>query len=369
MPRAAPPCSWRRRPSLRGRTTGSWPSASRRCPRASSARHSSPPGRSRPGSRRRRPTSRSGPSGCWPTPDSPSEHLAQVVVKNRRHGVDNPDAMFRKPVTIDEVLSARMICPPLTLFMLCSPNEGAAAVVLRAATGDGGDGRRRQAGRHLPPLPPPRQRPRRGFAAVRDRRRRHHARRPHWRPTMPTPRPGSGPTTSTSSSARTPMPPANCWPGPSSACASRATRPAILAHGDAMIGGRLPINPSGGLLSKGEPLGASALGQVVELVRQLRGTAGRPPGGGGTGRAGPRDRAGRQRLRHRPRPLTVPRGRQATVIERNTSGWRSVLSTPAHASGPSISAKQVCSGAVAPPGPPSGAPAFPVVVRAVKLPM
>jgi acetyl-CoA acetyltransferase len=38
--------------------------------------------------------------------------------------------------------------------------------------------------------------------------------------------------------------------------------------------GRLPINPSGGLLSKGEPLGASALGQVVELTRQLRGEAG-----------------------------------------------------------------------------------------------
>jgi acetyl-CoA acetyltransferase len=35
------------------------------------------------------------------------------------------------------------------------------------------------------------------------------------------------------------------------------------------------MNPSGGLLSKGEPLGASALGQVVELTRQLRGTAGR----------------------------------------------------------------------------------------------
>jgi acetyl-CoA acetyltransferase len=38
--------------------------------------------------------------------------------------------------------------------------------------------------------------------------------------------------------------------------------------------GRLPVNPSGGLLSKGEPLGASALGQVVELTRQLRGDAG-----------------------------------------------------------------------------------------------
>jgi acetyl-CoA acetyltransferase len=48
----------------------------------------------------------------------------------------------------------------------------------------------------------------------------------------------------------------------------------MLAGGDALVGGRLPVNPSGGLLSKGEPLGASALGQVVEIVRQLRGRAG-----------------------------------------------------------------------------------------------
>ncbi|HEX4244222.1 MAG TPA: thiolase family protein, partial [Acidimicrobiales bacterium] len=48
----------------------------------------------------------------------------------------------------------------------------------------------------------------------------------------------------------------------------------IIEDGSALVGGKLPINPSGGLLSKGEPLGASALGQVVEIVRQLRGTAG-----------------------------------------------------------------------------------------------
>jgi acetyl-CoA acetyltransferase len=47
-----------------------------------------------------------------------------------------------------------------------------------------------------------------------------------------------------------------------------------VAEGVTQIGGRLPVNPSGGLLSKGEPLGASALGQVVELVTQLRGAAG-----------------------------------------------------------------------------------------------
>ena len=49
---------------------------------------------------------------------------------------------------------------------------------------------------------------------------------------------------------------------------------ALIADGATELGGRLPVNPSGGLLSKGEPLGASALGQVVTLVHQLRGDAG-----------------------------------------------------------------------------------------------
>jgi acetyl-CoA acetyltransferase len=48
----------------------------------------------------------------------------------------------------------------------------------------------------------------------------------------------------------------------------------VLADGGASLGGSRPVNPSGGLLSKGEPLGASALGQVVELVRQVRGECG-----------------------------------------------------------------------------------------------
>ena len=63
------------------------------------------------------------------------DDLAAVVVKNRRNGVANPDAMFRSEVKSEEVLASRMVCPPLRLWMLCSPNEGAAAVVLRRATG------------------------------------------------------------------------------------------------------------------------------------------------------------------------------------------------------------------------------------------
>ena len=59
------------------------------------------------------------------------QQLAQVVVKNRAMGVDNPTAMFRKPTTAEDVLASRLVCEPLHLHMLCSPNEGAAAVVLR----------------------------------------------------------------------------------------------------------------------------------------------------------------------------------------------------------------------------------------------
>ena len=56
------------------------------------------------------------------------DHLARVVVKNRRHGAANPDAMYQKETTVEAVLASRVVCEPLHLFMLCSPNEGAAAV-------------------------------------------------------------------------------------------------------------------------------------------------------------------------------------------------------------------------------------------------
>lgn len=48
----------------------------------------------------------------------------------------------------------------------------------------------------------------------------------------------------------------------------------LLRTGQTRIGGRLPVNPSGGLQSKGHPLGATGLAQIVELTEQLRGTAG-----------------------------------------------------------------------------------------------
>ena len=193
------------------------------------------------------------------------------MVKNRRHGVHNPNAMFRKEVTAEEVLASRLVCEPLHLWMLCSPNEGAAAIVLQR---DDGARPRRAARRGPAPFASAGQRARRGDAALGDRRHRHHSPVDARRRATPTTKRASGRTTSTSSSARTPTPRRELLAYAELDLCAPGEQARLLADGDVALGGARPVNPSGGLLSKGEPLGASALGQVVELVHQLRGDAG-----------------------------------------------------------------------------------------------
>jgi acetyl-CoA acetyltransferase len=199
------------------------------------------------------------------------QHLASVVVKNRRNGVNNPDAMFRKEVSADEVLRSRIVCEPLHLWMLCSPNEGAAAVVLRRRDGQRAGGVQLAAAAlrsHLPGSVLGEATPMSGLAT-------------------------DDITPPTTLAARAAYEEAGIGPDDLDVVECQDTDAAreILSYeelglcnpGDAAklvdtgateMTGRLPVNPSGGLLSKGEPLGASALGQVVELTRQLRGDAG-----------------------------------------------------------------------------------------------
>jgi acetyl-CoA acetyltransferase len=202
------------------------------------------------------------------------DHLAAVVVKNRRHGTANPDAMFRSEVDAASVLASRVVCEPLHLWMLCTPNEGAAAVVLRAGgSGASGASHRVQLAAavlrsHLPGAVLSESTP---LAGLTD-------------DAIPSPsgraadaayqEAGMGPDDldvvecQDTDAARELLSYEELRLCPSGGAA------ALLEEGATALGGRLPVNPSGGLLSKGEPLGASALGQVVELVRQLRGDAG-----------------------------------------------------------------------------------------------
>lgn len=223
------------------------------------------------------------------------EHLAQVSVKNHRHGVHNPYAMFRKEMSLGSILNAPIVCDPLTLYMLCSPNEGAAAVVLRRVQGER-PGRVVVAGAalrsHLP-------------GAVLG----EHTPLSGWS--------GEGVASPTELAARAAYEQAGMGPADLDVVELQDTDSgrellsyeelglcekggagAFLASGAPEMSGRLPINPSGGLLSKGEPLGASGLGQVIELYWQLR------------GEAGPRQVPnGRAALSH-----TVGRGANACVV-------------------------------------------------------
>lgn len=202
------------------------------------------------------------------------QHLAKVVVKNRSHGALNPDAMFQKPVELEDVLASRVVSEPLHLWMLCSPNEGAAAVVLTSR--DPGESRSAKrvllAGAslrsHLPGAVLSESTPLAGL--VEDVQH-------------PIPSP-------TTLAAQAAFEEAGIGPDELDVVECQDTDAArellsyeeiglcavggsaeLVEDGSTRLGGRLPVNPSGGLLAKGEPLGASALGQVVELVRQLRG--------------------------------------------------------------------------------------------------
>jgi acetyl-CoA acetyltransferase len=200
------------------------------------------------------------------------EHLAQVAVKNHRNGVHNPHAMFRKEFPREAVLSSPMVCDPLRLYMLCSPNEGAAAVVLCAHPGPNGGPHVAVAAAtlrsHLPGNVLGEHTPLSGLADDTILSPTELAAREAYEAAGIGPQDLDVVELQDTDSARELLSYEEldlCARGASGQC---------IADGRTEMTGALPVNPSGGLLSKGEPLGASGLGQVVELYWQLRGQAG-----------------------------------------------------------------------------------------------
>ncbi len=203
--------------------------------------------------------------------DVSARDLARVSSTNHRHGVDNPYAMYRKPMSEDEILASALVCEPLRLLMLCAPNEGAAAVVLSARAPAGRAVRVAAAelrshlagsvlGEHTP------------LAGVADG-------------AIPTPSEmaaraaydaaGIGPTDLHVVELQDTDAARQILSAEELGLCPRGGGGRWVRDGGGEMTSRLPVNASGGLLSKGEPLGASALAQIVELTWQLRGTAGR----------------------------------------------------------------------------------------------
>ena len=201
------------------------------------------------------------------------EQIAKVAYKNHKNSVENPNAMYRKAFTMEEILNSKLVCDPIRLLEICAPNDGAAALVVTTA----------DRARTL------------GGSPVKISGSAHSIARYSADFRCP----------ADSMSAKIEN------PGPTEVTAQKAYEQAgigpdeidcfevqdtdafceieiyeqlglcelgeggtLIDQGHTEIGGRSPVNMSGGLISKGEPVGASHLGQVVEIVSQLRGESG-----------------------------------------------------------------------------------------------
>jgi len=195
------------------------------------------------------------------------EQMALVTVKNRKYGSKNPNAMFQKPVSPEEVLRSRPVSAPLKLFDCCANADGAACLIVAKAE-----------------------------------KARKLTDSPVWvaglgLASSPMSLAGrKGPLTSfevTKNAAKAAYQMARVGPNDVDVAevhdsfsiteilnyedlgfAKPGGGTRLLEKGETELGGRIPVNIDGGLISKGHPVGATGASQLFALTKQLRGEAG-----------------------------------------------------------------------------------------------
>ena len=195
--------------------------------------------------------------------DATPADLAAFAVKNRYHGTLNEYAQQRTEVTIEEVLGSRMIADPLTLLQCCpSQVDGAAAVVLST---------RRPPGKAVKVLASIVQSGVREQADddILDAEITARAARLAYEQA------GLSPKDVGVVELHDAFTIAELLYYEALGLADPGDAVALLRSGATRIGGRVPVNPSGGLLAKGHPLGATGVAQMVEIMWQLQGRAGK----------------------------------------------------------------------------------------------
>ena len=197
--------------------------------------------------------------------------LARVAAKNYRNGMGNPNAFRRQELSEETILGSPMVNDPLTRYMFCSPNEGAAAVVLCRA-----EIAHRFAAQPIYLK----------ASVVRTRRLGAFEVHSPWVPLERTEAPtvdasraayemaGLGPEDVDVVQLQDTDAGAEVIHMAENGFCKDGEQEALLAAGGTEIGGGLPINTDGGLIANGEPIGASGLRQIHELVLQLRRASG-----------------------------------------------------------------------------------------------
>jgi acetyl-CoA acetyltransferase len=205
------------------------------------------------------------------------ETLAKVAAKNYRNGARNPKAFRRNPISEEEILGAPMLNYPLTSYMFCAPDEGAAAVVLCR-----GDLAKRYTDKPV-------------FVKATQIRSRNYgayevgttwaAVEEDVSPTVYASRAafeeaGIGATDVDVIQLQDTDAGAEVIHMAENGFCADGEQEKLVADGATEIEGPMPVNTDGGLIANGEPIGASGLRQVHELVVQLRGQAGERQVGG-----------------------------------------------------------------------------------------
>jgi len=195
------------------------------------------------------------------------EQLAMVAVKNHKNGCLNPKAQFRREITVDQVLKSPLVADPLRLYD-CSPISDGAAVVIICSE---------EIAKKLTDTP----------VFVLGSGIASDTIALHDREDITT-------LTATVKAARMAYDMAKLGPNDIDVAevhdcftiaeilayedlgfCKKGEGGKLIQEGETEIGGRIPVNPSGGLKAKGHPVGATGVAQIVEIVLQLRGEAGK----------------------------------------------------------------------------------------------
>jgi len=189
--------------------------------------------------------------------------LALVSVKNRRHAARNPLAQFREPLTLEQVLGSPMIADPITRLQCCPTADGAAALVLAS---DAVAAAMRRAVRL-------------DAAILCSGSYENPADLARWETDrrgcdLAYQRAGIGPEDLDVIECHDAFSIAEIIHYEALGLCAPGEGGQLLESGATAQGGRIPVNVSGGLLSRGHPIAATGCAQVVEVVQQLRGEAG-----------------------------------------------------------------------------------------------
>jgi acetyl-CoA acetyltransferase len=190
-------------------------------------------------------------------------HLAMVTAKNSRHGALNPRAQFQDVLTVEQILAARKIADPLTLPM-CSPiGDGAAAAVIVSESALKRLGARQ-------PIRVAASMIVSGYDYLDD----DMPEVTRWASGLAYQAAGVGPQDLSLVELHDATSASELMYYESLGLCGRGEGVGLLESGATELGGRIPVSVSGGLNRKGHPIGATGLGQVFELVEQLRGNCG-----------------------------------------------------------------------------------------------